>query len=86
MYTAPINDLEAQGLQQGVENAHQEAPVKSRILDRVCASVQRRAESFVEVQGNHTEHLLKRSHEHRPYLSIHPFLEVCSLELTCSFT
>jgi uncharacterized membrane protein len=56
VHSAPINDLEV--LQQRVENTCQEIRVKPGIFDRVRTSVRRRAESCVEMYGNHTEHLL----------------------------
>jgi hypothetical protein len=56
VYLAPINDLEV--LQQRVQNACQEIRVKPGIFDRVRTSVRRRAESCVEMHGNHREHLL----------------------------
>jgi hypothetical protein len=72
-----FNDLEV--LQQRVENVCQESRVKPGIFDRVRTSVRRRAESCVEMHGNHTEHLLQRSrsHEHRTHLSKHWFLDIC---------
>jgi hypothetical protein len=79
VYSAPISDLEA--LEQRVENVYQEIRVKPGIFDRVHTSVRRRAESCVEMHGNHTGHLLWRSHEHRPYLSRHWFLDICWLGL-----
>jgi hypothetical protein len=83
MHSAPINDLEV--LQQRVENACQEIRVKPGIFDRVHTSVRWRAESYVEMCGNHTEHLLLRSHEHCPYLCRHRLLNICWLGLFCSF-
>jgi hypothetical protein len=69
--SAQINDLEIP--QQPEEDACQEI--------RVWTSVRRRAGSCVEMHGNHTEHLLWSSHEHRPYLSRHWFLDTCWLGL-----
>jgi hypothetical protein len=83
VYSAPINDLEV--LQQRVENACQEIRVKPEIFYRMRTSVRRRAERCVEMHGNHAEHLLWRSNEHRPYLSRHRFLDACSLGMFCSF-
>jgi hypothetical protein len=54
VYSAPINDLEV--LQLPIENASQGIWVKPGIFDRVRLSVQRRAESCVEMHGNHIEH------------------------------
>jgi hypothetical protein len=76
----PINDLEV--LQHRVENAcqeRQEAGVKAGIFVRVRTSVRRRAGTSVEMHGNHTEHLLQPSYEHRPYLNRHWFLDICLL-------
>jgi hypothetical protein len=56
VYSVPINDLEV--LQQRVENSCQEMRVKPGIFGRVHISVRRRAESCVEMHGNHTEELL----------------------------
>jgi hypothetical protein len=56
VYSAPINDFEV--LQQRVENAYQEIQVKPGIFDKVRTSLQRKAESCVEIHGNHIEHLL----------------------------
>jgi hypothetical protein len=39
--------------QHQAENAYQEIRVKQGILERVRTSVRRRAESCVEIQGNH---------------------------------
>jgi hypothetical protein len=59
MYSAPINDFEV--LQQREEKARQKIQMKLGIFDRVRTSVCRRAESWVEMHGNHKEHILWRS-------------------------
>jgi hypothetical protein len=74
IYSAPMNDSE--GLQERVENACQETWVKPGTFDRVSTSVRRRAESYIEMHGNHTKYLLWRSHERYPYLSRRWFLDV----------
>jgi hypothetical protein len=79
VYSGAINDPEV--LHQWVEHACQEIRVKPGIFNRVCTSVRRKAESCVEMHGNHMAHLLLKSHEHRPYLSRHWFLDVCWLGL-----
>jgi hypothetical protein len=56
VYSAPINDLEV--LQQRVENVCQEIRVEPGIFNTMRTSVRRRAESCVEMHGNHIEHLL----------------------------
>jgi hypothetical protein len=56
VYSALFSDLEV--LQQRVKNACQEILVKPGIFDRVRTSVRRRAESCVEMHGNHIENLL----------------------------
>jgi hypothetical protein len=56
VYSAPINGLEV--LQERVENACREIRVEPGIFDRVHTSVRCRAESYVEMHGNHVEHLL----------------------------
>lgn len=75
LYSASNTDLEV--LQQRVLNACQEIRVKPGIPETVRTSVGRRAECLVEIHWNHTEHVLRRSHEHRPYLSRHWFLGIC---------
>lgn len=79
VYSAPITDLEI--LQQQVEKVSQEIRMKPGMTDRVHMFVRWRAESCVEMYGNHIEHLLWRSHEHCPYLSRHWLTENF-----CSFT
>jgi hypothetical protein len=56
VYSARVSDLEVS--KQRVENACQEIRVKPGIFDRVRTSVQRGAESCVEMHGNHTEHVM----------------------------
>jgi hypothetical protein len=79
VYSESINDLQV--LLQWVENACQEIRVKPGIFDRVATCMRRMAKSFAEIHRNHTQHLLQRSDEHRPYLSRHRLLGICSLEL-----
>jgi hypothetical protein len=79
MYLAPINDIQV--LQQQAENTRQVIRVKLGVFDRVHNSVWRRAESCVEMHGNHMLHLLYGSCEHRPYLIRHWFLHKCWLEI-----
>jgi hypothetical protein len=59
--TIPL--LEA--LQQRIKNVCQEIRVKTGIFDRVLISGRQKAERCVAMNGNHKEHLLKSSHEHR---------------------
>jgi hypothetical protein len=66
-------------LQQRAENAGQEFGVKPGSLARVRTSVRRRAKGCVE-------HLLYESHEHRPYLSWHWFLDICTLRMVAHFS
>jgi hypothetical protein len=77
VYSAPINDLEV--LQQWVEIAFQEIRVKPGIFDKVRTYVRQTTECCVEIYGKHAEHLLHKSHEHRPYLSRNWFLDICWL-------
>lgn len=56
MYLEPITDLEI--LQQRAENACQKIRVKPGIFETVHTSVKRVAESCVDMNGNHMEHLL----------------------------
>jgi hypothetical protein len=72
-------------LQQGVENACQGIRVKPGVFERLSTSMQRRAESCVEMHGTHIEHLLQRSHEHEQYLSRHWFLDIRWLGRFCLF-
>jgi hypothetical protein len=53
----------------------QEIRVKPGIFDKVRTSVRRRAENCVEMHGNHIEHMLQGSQEHRSNLSRHWFLD-----------
>jgi hypothetical protein len=62
----PIIDLEV--LQKRVENTCREIRMKPDFFERVRSSLRQRAESCVEMHGNHTKH--------RPYLSRHEFLNV----------
>jgi hypothetical protein len=66
-------------LQQRAENAGQAFGVKPGSLDRVRTYVRRRAKYCVE-------HLLCESHEHRPYLSRHWFLDICTLRMVARFS
>jgi hypothetical protein len=50
--------------------------VKPGIFDRGRTPVRQRAESCVEIDGNDTEHLLYKSHQHCQYLSRHGFLDI----------
>jgi hypothetical protein len=54
VYSALIDYLEVS--HQWVENTCQEIQVKPGIFNRVCTSVRRRAESCVEMHGNHIEY------------------------------
>jgi hypothetical protein len=56
VFSEQISDLEV--LQQGVQNTCQEIRVKPGIFERVHTSVRRRAESCVDMHGNHIQHLL----------------------------
>jgi hypothetical protein len=56
VYSVLINDLEV--LHQWVQNACQEICVQPGIFNKLCTSVWWRAESCVEMHGNHIEHLL----------------------------
>jgi hypothetical protein len=49
-----VTDLQA--LQQREDNDYLEIRVKPEIFDSVCTSVRRRAESCLEIHGNHAEH------------------------------
>jgi hypothetical protein len=56
VHSASISNLQI--LQQRVENACQEIGVKPEIFDRVGITVTRRADSCLELNGNHIERLL----------------------------
>jgi hypothetical protein len=69
VYSVPIIDLEI--LQQRVENTSKKFSIERAPLCNEELKV------VLKMHGNHIDHLLWRSKEHRPYLSRHYFLDIC---------